>query len=151
MPAPVRSRAISSPSAVSVSRTNRRETAERLVDFAVASTCSPTGSAARACRRAYGLIANFKPGHQETWVDYTADRAPLLSIGGEQDQIMPPSVNQSNAKHYKHSPALTEYYEFDGRDHWTCAAPGWESVADYALQWAEKHASTAHLKSGAPR
>ena len=33
---------------------------------------------------AYGLIANFKPGHQETWVDYDADRAPLLFIGGEQ-------------------------------------------------------------------
>ena len=54
---------------------------------------------------AYGLIANFKPGHQETWVDYDADRAPLLFIGGEKDHIMPPSVNKSNAKHYKKSPA----------------------------------------------
>ena len=53
----------------------------------------------------YGLIANFKPGHQETWVDYAADRAPLLFIGGEKDHIMPPSVNRSNAKHYKKSPA----------------------------------------------
>ena len=53
---------------------------------------------------AYGLIANFKPGHQETWVDYDADRAPLLFIGGEKDHIMPPSVNKSNAKHYKKSP-----------------------------------------------
>ena len=41
---------------------------------------------------AYGLIANFKPGHQETWVDYAADRAPLLFIAGEKDHIMPPSV-----------------------------------------------------------
>ena len=49
----------------------------------------------------YGLFANFKPGHQETWVDYDADRAPLLFIGGEKDHIMPPSVNKSNAKHYK--------------------------------------------------
>src|SRR5689334_7670222 len=23
----------------------------------------------------YGLIANFRPGHQDTWVDYKADRA----------------------------------------------------------------------------
>ena len=30
----------------------------------------------------YGLFANFKPGHQDTWVDYYADRAPLLFIGG---------------------------------------------------------------------
>ena len=88
----------------------------------------------------YGLIANFKPGHQETWVDYKADRAPLLFIAGEKDHIMPPSVNRSNAKHYKSSPALTEYFEFEGRDHWTCGAPGWEAVADHALQWATKHA-----------
>ena len=94
---------------------------------------------------AYGLIANFKPGHQETWVDYDADRAPLLFIGGGKDHIMPPSVNKSNAKHYKKSPALTEYHEFEGRDHWTCAAPGWEDVADYALAWAQKNASTRHL------
>ncbi len=96
---------------------------------------------------AYGLIANFKPGRQETWVDYDADRAPLLFIAGEKDHIMPPSVNRSNAKHYNDSPALTEYHEFEGRDHWTCAAPGWEAVADYALTWAESNASVRHLDS----
>ena len=88
----------------------------------------------------YGLIANFKPGHQETWVDYGQDRAPLLFIAGEKDHIMPPSVNRSNARHYQKSPALTEYFEFAGRDHWSCAAPGWEAVADHALEWAGKHA-----------
>lgn len=88
----------------------------------------------------YGLFANFKPGHQDTWVDYSADRAPLLFIGGEKDHIMPPAVNRSNAKHYAKSPALTEYHEFAGRDHWTCAAPGWEAVADTALDWALEHA-----------
>src|SRR6266567_3909595 len=91
----------------------------------------------------YGLIANLKPGHQETWVDYDQDRAPLLFIAGEKDHIMPPSVNKSNARHYENSPALTEYFEFEGRDHWTCAAPGWEAVADYALEWAAKHARTS--------
>jgi len=96
---------------------------------------------------AYGLIANFKPGKQETAVDYDQDRAPLLFIGGEHDHIMPPSVNRSNAKHYAKSPALTEYHEFAGRDHWTCAAPGWEAVADYALDWAEQHVTTRHRES----
>ena len=89
----------------------------------------------------YGLFANFKPGHQDTWVDYTADRAPLLFIAGEKDHIMPPSVNRSNASHYGKSPAITDYHEFDGRDHWTCGAPGWEAVADYALEWAREHAA----------
>ncbi|ACZ31058.1 conserved hypothetical protein [Xylanimonas cellulosilytica DSM 15894] len=95
----------------------------------------------------YGLIANYKPGHQETWVDYGADRAPLLFLAGEKDHIMPPSVNRSNAKHWARSSALTEYYEFPGRDHWTCAAPGWETVADYALTWALEHAASPQRAS----
>ena len=89
----------------------------------------------------YGLIANFKPGRQETWVDYKFDdRAPLLFIAGGADHIMPASVNKSNAKHYKKSSATTDYHEFPDRDHWTCAAPGWEEVADLALSWAVEHA-----------
>ncbi|GAA1477603.1 alpha/beta fold hydrolase [Nocardioides aestuarii] len=90
----------------------------------------------------YGLIANFKPGHQETWVNYeNDDRAPLLFIAGGADHIMPPAVNKSNFKKYKKSGALTEYHEFEGRSHWTCGEPGWEKVADFALDWAERHAS----------
>ena len=50
-------------------------------------------------------------------------RAPLLFIGGGEDHIMPPSVNKSNAKHYK-SNTITEYHEFPGRSHWTCGEPG---------------------------
>jgi pimeloyl-ACP methyl ester carboxylesterase len=91
---------------------------------------------------AYGVFANLKPGRQETWVNYeNANRAPLLFIGGGEDHIMPPSVNKSNANHYK-SLALTEYHEFAGRSHWTCGEPGWEDVADFALDWAVKHATT---------
>ncbi len=32
------------------------------------------------------------------------------------------------------------YHEFPGRSHWTCGEPGWEQVADYALDWAVEHA-----------
>jgi pimeloyl-ACP methyl ester carboxylesterase len=95
---------------------------------------------------AYGLLANFQPGHQETWVDYSVDRAPLLFIGGSEDHIMPPSVNKSNAKHWEKSPARTEYVEFEGRDHWTCGAPGWEKVADLALNWTVAHARPATVE-----
>ena len=49
-----------------------------------------------------GLIANFEPGHQDTWVDYdNPDRAPLLFVAGTEDHIMPPKVHWSNAKHYE--------------------------------------------------
>jgi pimeloyl-ACP methyl ester carboxylesterase len=89
----------------------------------------------------YGLIANFKPGKQETWVDYrNSDRAPLLFIAGGADHIMPPSVNRSNAEHYKSPDTITDYHEFPGRSHWTCGEPGWERVADFALDWALRHA-----------
>jgi pimeloyl-ACP methyl ester carboxylesterase len=99
---------------------------------------------------AYGLIANFKPGHQETWVNYkNPNRAPLLFIAGGEDHIMPPAVNRSNAKHYSSS-TITEYYEFPGRDHWTCAADGWETVADYALEWAVARATGSEVRSVEP-
>jgi pimeloyl-ACP methyl ester carboxylesterase len=90
---------------------------------------------------AYGLIANWKPGRQETWVNFANDtRAPLLLIAGGEDHIMPPAVNRSNAKHYEKSRAITEYHEFAGRSHWTCGEPGWEEVADHALDWAVRNA-----------
>jgi pimeloyl-ACP methyl ester carboxylesterase len=95
---------------------------------------------------AYGLIANWKPGHQETWVDYDLDeRAPLLFIIGGKDHLMPPSVERSNAKKYRNSEALTETYEFPDRSHFTGVEPGWEKVADYALEWA-----TSHLRAPRP-
>jgi hypothetical protein len=52
------------------------------------------------------------------------------------------SDDQYQPCHYGKSPAITDYHEFDGRDHWTCGAPGWEAVADYALEWALKHAAS---------
>jgi pimeloyl-ACP methyl ester carboxylesterase len=88
-----------------------------------------------------GVLANFTPGHQETWVNFkNNERAPLLFIAGGEDHIMPPSVNKSNAKHYEKASALTEYKEFPGRSHYTVGQEGWEEVADYALDWAVEHA-----------
>jgi pimeloyl-ACP methyl ester carboxylesterase len=69
------------------------------------------------------------------------DRAPLLFIGGSEDNIMPPAVNQSNAKHYRHAKSVTDYKEFPGRSHYSViGGEGWEEVADYALEWAVEHA-----------
>jgi pimeloyl-ACP methyl ester carboxylesterase len=91
-----------------------------------------------------GVLANFTPGHQDTYVDFrNEDRAPLLFIAGGEDNIMPPSVNESNAKHYRHAKAVTDYKEFEGRSHYTViGGEGWEEVADYALEWATEHATT---------
>ena len=98
---------------------------------------------------AYGVFANITPGPQETWVDYRkADRAPLLFIAGGADHIMPPSVNESNAKRYR-AATPTDYKLFEGRSHWTCGEPGWEQVADYALEWATSHATAPRATAGA--
>jgi pimeloyl-ACP methyl ester carboxylesterase len=84
-------------------------------------------------------LANIHPGKDETHVNYANDeRAPLLFISGSDDHLMPPSIQQSNAKHYK-SATVTEVKEFAG-PHLLPAAPGWEEVADYALDWALQHA-----------
>jgi pimeloyl-ACP methyl ester carboxylesterase len=88
-----------------------------------------------------GPLANFTPGHQDTYVNFrNEERAPLLFIAGSEDNIMPPAVNQSNVKHYRHANTVTDYKEFPGRSHFTVGQDGWEEVADYALEWAVEHA-----------
>ncbi|MEV6108298.1 alpha/beta fold hydrolase [Streptomyces sp. NPDC051940] len=85
-------------------------------------------------------LATLRPGHHSTYVDYhNDDRAPLLFVSGEKDHLMPPKVQQSNARHYK-SDTVTEVREFAGMPHLLPAAPGWEEVADQALDWAVAHA-----------
>jgi pimeloyl-ACP methyl ester carboxylesterase len=73
----------------------------------------------------------------------------LLFISGGEDHIMPPAVNKSNANHYRKSKAITEYHEFPDRSHFTCGEPGWEAVADYALDWAVQHATGVRVARSA--
>jgi pimeloyl-ACP methyl ester carboxylesterase len=90
-----------------------------------------------------GVLANFTPGHQDTYVNFrNEERAPLLFIAGGEDNLMPPAVNESNVKHYRHTKSVTDYKEFPGRSHFTVGQDGWEEVADYALDWAKEHAAT---------
>jgi pimeloyl-ACP methyl ester carboxylesterase len=84
-------------------------------------------------------LANIHPGRDDNYVNYkNDDRAPLLFIAGEKDNLMPPKIQRSNAKHYK-SNTITEVKEFEGRSHLLPAQEGWEEVADYALTWALEH------------
>lgn len=66
------------------------------------------------------------------------DRAPLLLIAGSKDHIIPPAVPKAVLEKYS-GPAVVEYKEFPGRTHHTVGQAGWEKVADYTLDWAEKH------------
>jgi len=87
-------------------------------------------------------LANFNP-HAATKVNVKDnDRAPLLLIAGEKDHVVPASTVRAAFKLYRHSTAVTEYKEFAGRSHFLVGEPGWEEVADYALDWAVAHAAT---------
>jgi pimeloyl-ACP methyl ester carboxylesterase len=84
-----------------------------------------------------GGFAALTP-HAATTFDFADDdRAPLLFISGGSDHILPPVVQRHNyEKNAKHSIAIAAHAVFAGRDHYTCGEPGWEAVADFALDWA---------------
>ena len=87
-------------------------------------------------------LANIHPGKDDTYVNYkNPGRAPLLFISGSDDHLMPPSIQRSNAKHYKGAGTVTEVKEFTG-PHLLPSIEGWEEVADYALDWALTHAKS---------
>ncbi|MES2460579.1 MAG: alpha/beta fold hydrolase [Armatimonadota bacterium] len=75
-----------------------------------------------------------------TTVSFTReDRAPMLLIAFEHDHIVPPSASRHNAEKYSESKAVTEFHEFLARPHFP-GAPGWEEVADFALDWVQRAA-----------
>jgi pimeloyl-ACP methyl ester carboxylesterase len=83
-------------------------------------------------------FANVRP-DGPTQVDFHKDdRAPLLVLGNDQDHTVPASVSREAAKRLGASTALVDYKQFAGRPHFTAGAPGWEVVADYALDWAAR-------------
>jgi alpha-beta hydrolase superfamily lysophospholipase len=93
-------------------------------------------------------FANFNP-HAATKVDFhNDDRAPLLVVGNDQDHTVPASVSKEAAKRQGKSKATVDYKEFAGRPHFTAGAPGWEAVADYALEWATRHAGVPPERKG---
>jgi len=64
-------------------------------------------------------------------------RPPLLLITGTHDRNVGAGMNRANFRKYRGAPSRTDFREFPGRSHWIIAEPGWEEVADYAIDWAE--------------
>jgi len=85
-------------------------------------------------------VANFNPRSATAVNFHNDDRAPLLMIAGGKDHIVPASTTRANFNLYKKSKATTDYKEYPERSHFTLGQPGWEEVADYALDWAVAHA-----------
>jgi pimeloyl-ACP methyl ester carboxylesterase len=71
-------------------------------------------------------------------VDYKKAHAPLLITSGSKDHILPAHLNKRNFKKYKQNGSITEYKEFEGRNHFVLALPTWKEDADYILEWLRK-------------
>ncbi|MEU5567792.1 alpha/beta hydrolase [Micromonospora musae] len=99
-------------------------------------------------------FANLDPNSAAEVDTRRDDRPPLLLIAGGADHVVPPGVVRSNAALYTKSRALTAYHPFPGRSHFTVGEPGWEEVADFALNWALEAAAmprAATIASESPR
>jgi pimeloyl-ACP methyl ester carboxylesterase len=68
------------------------------------------------------------------------NRAPLLLIGGGIDLIAQAKMTKAMFEKQRQAPSNTELKIYPNRSHWTCIQPGWEEVADFALDWAVKNA-----------
>ena len=87
-------------------------------------------------------FANFNPKATNKVDFHKDDRPPLLVMGNDQDHTVPASVSKEAAKRLGKSKAVVDYKEWAGRPHFTAGAPGWEDVADYALEWATRYTGT---------
>jgi pimeloyl-ACP methyl ester carboxylesterase len=64
-------------------------------------------------------------------------RGPLLLVMGGLDHTVPEAVTKSTAKQYRHSPAITDVFEFPERGHSLTIDSGWREVAQQCLTWLE--------------
>jgi len=67
-------------------------------------------------------------------------RPPLLLIAGGIDKIADPGMTRAIYRKQKRAASLTEFKLYPDRSHWTCMEAGWEAVADFALEWADRNA-----------
>ena len=71
-------------------------------------------------------------------IDFKKPHKPILFIGGGSDRIFPSSLTTTLANKYKDPSSIVDLKIFEGKSHFICGEPGWETVADYVLEWYEK-------------
>ena len=74
--------------------------------------------------------------HAESKVNTDNDtRGPLLLISGTADHTVPDVTTRAAFKQYRHSLAVTELKQFEGRGHSLTVDSGWREVALACLAW----------------
>jgi pimeloyl-ACP methyl ester carboxylesterase len=84
-------------------------------------------------------------------IDLGAHHAPLLLIGGEEDQIIPVHLTEKNFKAYDDEGSVTEFLPFAGRSHYICNEPGWQDVAEAASQFIDRNSVSANAMASMQR
>ena len=72
---------------------------------------------------------------KEGKIDFKKPHNPLLIIAGENDQIIPSSLNKKNFEAYKDTNSKIDFKEFSGRTHLICNQENWDEVAIYIFDW----------------
>ena len=70
-------------------------------------------------------------------------RNALLFIAGGQHHLTPLTLVRRNARAYPARSGHVEFQAFEDRSHFICNQPGWEEVADRALDWLHAQAAGA--------
>lgn len=65
-------------------------------------------------------------------------KQPLLIISGTEDKATSPALVESIYHKQRKSSARTDFRSFTGHSHFLITEPGWEEIADTALDWAEE-------------
>jgi hypothetical protein len=83
--------------------------------------------------------------HPPTEVHFKlVERAPLLILGADKDQTVPASLAKAQYKKYEHSPAKTDYLEFEGRPHL-------QMIASDRKRWPKRSTAGSTGYSAPPR
>ena len=72
----------------------------------------------------------------------TLDRGPLLIIDGERDNTLPLSMARAAYRLQKKNAGVTEFVIIPNRGHSLVIDSGWREVADTALNFVRRFAST---------
>ncbi len=70
--------------------------------------------------------------HRAASVEARAVACPVLCLAGAEDRINPPETVRRIARRYG---GRSRYEELPGHGHWLTGEPGWEKVANGALEW----------------
>jgi pimeloyl-ACP methyl ester carboxylesterase len=108
-----------------------QESDELFATWAIPSPARPLFQAA---------VANFTLHSQAKVNTGNETRGPLLLISGLEDHTVPDVTTRSTLKQYRHSTAVTELKQFEGRGHSLTIDHGWKEVADAILEWLQVQA-----------